>query len=446
MRSLSVLVLGVVCSVPIHANASGFTAISDAVTSLWQNQNAVRVGELRMELKSSEKVVQSVLDNGLSILRISHSNGEVYFYNGAAEINLRDFAASTSRVLNVGQVSLNGLQWEYIQTEKQTHRNLVYVTAFKTTYRGQTYYGYVRGLSSNVAQGNAMSFLQSLSLDQTRSLTGPDYKGKKYYLGWGAAMSFDPSNMHNEVKYDVLHTHDIFTKEVGGSYIGTKYTSYKDATSTNIKKSWTEIKNKIQSDDMYVQYSSGHGSESGLAVGVDYDQIRDQVLSFKAKESVIFIMACHSGGLVASFDEKKSEWQDMQASGRTLFVMASSKHSENSSTGPGTDPEEPNGANGTAGSAFGHALWKALIGHGDGEMDGVKDGYLSLDEISKFTVKKTEEVGGHTPVYTGAYDGNLLMNRVPSKAFLDSIGITSENLTDAEVIERVKALDAEMRM
>ncbi len=41
-----------------------------------------------------------------------------------------------------------------------------------------------------------------------RSLTGDDYTGRKYYFGWGAAANGDPSMMHNEVKYDVLHTHD----------------------------------------------------------------------------------------------------------------------------------------------------------------------------------------------------------------------------------------------
>lgn len=71
-----------------------------------------------------------------------------------------------------------------------------------------------------------------------RSLTGPDFSGQKYYLGWGAAGPSDPSMMQNEVKYDVLHTHDIFTKDLGGSYIETKYTSYKDATLSNIKASW----------------------------------------------------------------------------------------------------------------------------------------------------------------------------------------------------------------
>lgn len=427
-------------------NATGFLSIADSVSSLWQNQNAIRIHDLRLELNSRDKIVQSVADNGLNIVRISTNGREVNLFVGERSVNLKDFAASTSTILHEESLSLNDLMWNTIQTEKKTNRSLVFVTAFETSFQGKTYYGYVSAPTSIDAQSTALSFLKKMTVGNTRSLTGPDYKGKKYYLGFGAAMSFDPTSMQNEVKYDVLHTHDIFTKEVGGNYIGVKFTSYKDANQKNITNAWSDIKNKIGSDDMYVQYSSGHGSESGLAVGVDYDQIRDTTLAFNAKETVLFIMACHSGGLVSAFDSKKTEWEDFQSKGKTLFVMASSKHSENSSTGPGTDAEEPNGGEGTAGSAFGHSLWKALIGHADGEVDGVKDGYLSLEEIEKFTVKKTLEIGGHTPVSTGAYDPKLLMNRVPSRAFLDSLDVSSESLSDQEVIERVKALDAEMRL
>jgi hypothetical protein len=252
-----------------------------------------------------------------------------------------------------------------------------------------------------------------------RSLTDGDYTGKKYYFGWGAANRGDPSDMHNEVKYDVLHTHDIFTKEVGGNYIGTKEIG-PQVDENIITQHWDEIGGVMGADDMYVQYSSGHGYEEGLGVGVSYDQIRDNALAYPAKEIVIFTMACHSGGLVDSFNDKKSQWQDWQSRGRTLFVMGSSETWENSSTGPGTDEDEPDGPYGSAGSAFGHSLWKALIGDGDGYGNGVQDGYLTLSEIKDFTINLTEDIGGHTPVVTGAFNGNLIMNRVPSQEFIDA--------------------------
>jgi hypothetical protein len=253
-----------------------------------------------------------------------------------------------------------------------------------------------------------------------RSLTGPDYIGKKYYLGWGAAASGDPSSMHNEVKYDVLHTHDIFTKDVGGNYISRKEIGPQVNGST-IKNHWNAIDQLMTWNDMYLQYSSGHGHPQGLGIGLSYNEIRDNALNMPAKEVIIFIMACRSGGLIDAFNRVKERWQDRATDGRTLFVMASSTVSVDSSTGPGTDSDEATGPYGSAGSAFGWALWKSLIGYADGYTNGVKDGFLSLDEITKYTVKKTAEQGGHTPVYTGVYNGNLIMNKVPPRSYLDTL-------------------------
>src|SRR5690606_28337925 len=109
-----------------------------------------------------------------------------------------------------------------------------------------------------------------------------------------------------------------------------------------------------------------------------------------------------------------------------------------SSTGPGRDEDEPNGPNGSAGSAFGHALWKALIGDADGYVDGVKDGYLDLNEIIKFTTDKTRRIGGHTPVHTGSFNPHLVMNKVPGEEFLATLEHSSEGLSEAEIMEQVQ--------
>jgi hypothetical protein len=181
---------------------------------------------------------------------------------------------------------------------------------------------------------------------------------------------------------------------------------------------------------MYVQYSSGHGSETGLAVGTSYKEMAKFVTSIPVREAIVFTMACHSGGLVEEIDKLKSNWENWGEYGRTLFVFASSQRSELSSTGPGTDPKESNGPNGSAGSAFGHALWKALSGEADGFNGSVKDGLLSLGEIKDFTIKKTQSIGGHTPVFTGVFDPNLIMNQVPSESeirqLLNTISISKQ--------------------
>lgn len=276
------------------------------------------------------------------------------------------------------------------------------------------------------------------------SLSNSDYKGKKFYLGWGAAMSDDPSEMQNEVKYDVLHTQEIFTQKWGGNYSGQQLIA-SQVTGSAVHQKWNDMNAQLHPEDMYVQYSSGHGYEGGLAVGLTYDDIIDQLMKMKNKEVIVFVMACYSGGLVDRLNERKSEWADWEKQGRTLFVLASSPASQESSTGPGTDSDEPTGPDGSAGSAFGYSLWKALIGYADGSVDGVKDGYVSLGEILAYTTQKTLAVGGHKPVYTGTFNPNLIMNRVPPKAYVASLTHTTEGMSDDQVRQLVKEYDSEQQ-
>lgn len=257
------------------------------------------------------------------------------------------------------------------------------------------------------------------------SITDPDYTGTKHYFGWGEYLS---GFMGNETKYDVKHTHDLFTSGLGGDYEGRKLTA-QQFDQDDIQREWNSIRGKFKPEDMYVQYSSGHGYDDGLAVGVRYDEMRDYAMSLDARETIVFTMACYSGNLVDSFNARKREWENHRAEGRTLFVMASSESDDTSSTGPGRDPDEPNGPDGSAGSAFGHALWKALIGYADRKgngMTGNADGKISLQEIINFTVRKTQQVGGHTPVYTGSYDPALVIAKVPDAAELEALLGSSE--------------------
>jgi hypothetical protein len=114
------------------------------------------------------------------------------------------------------------------------------------------------------------------------SLTPPDYAGKKYYFGWGEYLS---GSMGNETRYDVLHTHNLFTQGIGGDYIGTKLIN-RNFGGREIRSNWSAIKSEITSDDMYLQYSSGHGYSEGLGVGVSYDEIRDNCFHLKFKPEI----------------------------------------------------------------------------------------------------------------------------------------------------------------
>jgi hypothetical protein len=258
------------------------------------------------------------------------------------------------------------------------------------------------------------------------SLTGKNFTGKKYYFGWGSAGEGDPMSMQNETKYDVLHTHEIFTNQLGGSYTGTKLVD--SISNEQINSSFGQIKSAVTANDMFVQYSAGHGFEQGLQYGGNYDEIASRVLSLPAKEIIVFTMACHSGGLVDAFNSMQSQWSGFAAQGRTLYVMSSSTVQQTSSTGPGVDSQVA-GPEGSAGSAFGHALWKALAGQADGAYDGIKDGYIELGEIETYVKRRTREIGGHDPVTTGTYNAGLIMNRVPTST--DGLSYADRGTTNA---------------
>ncbi len=399
------------------------------------------MGKLELISNSAFEVRQNAESRGTQIYGIDHVMGNIQFYVRPGESAGAPLSwAPESRILESGVYrSLHGLTWNWVHSSYSDplypglHR---FTTMFETEDQGFEFYGYASGVSEAASHSLAIAFIEQLRrAGNGRSLTD-QFIGKKYYLGFGDDLS---GFMGNEVKYDIDHTHNIFTSQLGGEYDGTKVIS--ESGGAELKKYWSSLREQMTFHDMYVQYSSGHGYQQGLAFGVTYNQIRDATLALPAKEVVIFIMACHSGGLVDSFNAKKAAWENWGKWKRTLFVLASSKISETSSTGPGKDPDEPNGPSGSAGSAFGHALWKALIGYADGYGSGVKDGFISIGEIIDFSIYKTKQVGGHTPVYTGVYSREMVMNRVPTELEIAALGPSTEGLSDSQIADQIRDLD-----
>ncbi len=296
-------------------------------------------------------------------------------------------------------------------------------------------------LSVEVLSGCGPEWQQQADSSQTYSLTGSQFKGKKFYVGWGAASGGDPSMMHNEVKYDVLHTHDIFTSGAGGSYTGQKLIG-SQVRGNDVKQVWSALNESATSDDMYVQYSSGHGYPSGLGVGLTYSEMASHVIGMPTRESIVFTMACHSGGLVDTFNRRKVEWGNYQEQNRTLLVMASSTVQQTSSTGPGISSEQ-SGPSGSAGSAYGHALWQSLKGKADGYIDGVQDGYISLAEIVAHSTDLTKKIGGHTPVYTGSFFPLTIMNKVPSAEYVATLE-QGRSVDEDQLREASSAMDEKL--
>jgi len=396
----------------------------------------LRVQDLVFELPENWKLRQETQSDGLELLGFENHQNYLQVYvvpSSNKELLPRlDFSRAkvkASEVWNnskplVWKVQEVVFQQEITQVASTHWKNFELVLLFKSgsPSRRDAFREILKGISP---------------LSDSRSLTGPDFSGRKFYLGFGDYLS---GFMGNEVKYDIAHTHDVFTSDAGGDYEGVKIHG-SQVGKEELVEEWQALKKVMTDKDMYVQYSSGHGSKTGLSFGPSYREIRDNALAYPAKEIIIFIMSCYSGNLVEAFNQKKTEWENWAKEGRTLMVMASSRPSETSSTGPGVDPEEAGGPAGSAGSAFGHSLWKALIGHADGETDGIKDGYLTLAEIRDFTRKRTQQLGGHTPITTGSYNENLLMAKVPSQAWVQKTDQETGGMTDAQIIEKINELD-----
>lgn len=409
-------------------------------------EDIAALGQLRLPLPPGWDVVQTAMSDGTQILVVESGSESISFFSRPGPARVQDFITGDSQTVESERRATHGvLDWNRMVTAKTPPKGTkTFVSHFLTEIRGITYHGFSRGNSADQARQNADAILNQAEIVLHTSLTDTAYTGKKFYLGWGAAMPGDDAVMHNVAKYDVLHTLGIFSTEFGGNYFSEKFTSYKDATAKNIRASWQAIKQQMTSDDMFLQYSAGHGSGSGLAVGLTYKDIRDYTLSLPAKEIVILTMACYSGALVDSFNQAKTQWQDWGKQGRSLLVMSSSTAREESGNGPSTDPSEPGGPAGSGGSAFGHAIWKALTGAADGFVDGTKDGFISLGEIRDYTRFRTQQIGGHTPQATGVFHPTVIMNRIPPPTLLALYPNGSDGMSDAQIEEAVRELDAAM--
>jgi hypothetical protein len=403
----------------------------------------VTTGNVMIDVPTAWTVSQTAKSDSTTIIGLTKGAVSLTFYNQPMTgLPFKaTFVNGSTVTSDVHSEQIGDLNWNVLETSKGVYR----MKAFSLELNRQTYYGYARAKTAPESQQAVAEILGAVRIlaRDDRSLTGNDYTGKKYYVGFGDLLS---GFMGNEVKYDVAHTNNIFTKDVGGGYVGKTLITKDQSGAPVLRQYWSQLQSTMSPQDMYVEYSSGHGSKQELMFGVSYDEIRKNALALPAKEIIVFIMSCYSGNLVNSFNNHKTEWQDWAAKGRSLMVMASSRANESSATGPQNDADEPNGPKGSAGSAFGYSLWKSLIGYADGYIDGVKDGFISLDEIREYTTARTKQLGGHTPVITGVYADSLIMNRVPPKRWVEEMERGEKSLTEAQLMAQIRRLDDELRV
>ena len=247
---------------------------------------------------------------------------------------------------------------------------------------------------------------------------------KKIFFGFREVLS--NSEMNNETRADNEHIANITKDANGGGYLTNSsfekgYLETREGGGQQIGAEYNRILSTMGQGDMYLQMSAGHGYEGGanggVAVGVTHQDIADQafaMLDKGASEVVIFMMACFSGGLVEAFQQDPR----LQKYGKdkTIFVMSSSRSSETSSTLSAAGDGKMGGQAGTAGSAFGNALWRAMRGDADQAQNGGNDdGIVTLGEVVAFATELTKDQGNHTPtVLQGHYDPALPIVCIPN--------------------------------
>ena len=289
---------------------------------------------------------QKAKSDSIQFLGLRHGNDYLTIYTTPKkDFTLKDMLSSDAHITTQTDAVQGGpLKWTIIEANYSppTQAPTVYLRAFPrcitTIYITDT-----PSLKVRIPPNKQVMISLTISMstqNEVARLTDDQYPGKKYYVGFGDELS---GEMGNEVTYDIKHTHDIFTQQLGGwSIIGTTLLG-NDVGASDLEQKWQQLKSQMTSDDMYVQYSSGHGSPTGLLFGVSYNEIAQNVLSLPARELIVFIMSCYSGTLTESFDAQKNVWQDFDQKNRTLMVLASSEPSEESETGPAPTPMNPRG-------------------------------------------------------------------------------------------------------
>lgn len=263
-----------------------------------------------------------------------------------------------------------------------------------------------------------------------RSITGPDFKGKKYYFAFNGSDAGSMSPTVFEPMFDANNLGAVFSRSSGGNY-STDITY--DTTKVNsqfLLAKLDEYAAKLGPDDMFIMYTGSHGSREGLYLGgetVAYEKIVQKVMRFRAKEVIIFMMACHSGAFSNAITAQHGEYAKWSREGRTLFVLASSQADQTSSTFPEAAKENavknPLNAPGNTGTAYGNVLWRAI--RGDADANGDKK--VTLKETFDFVTTQTQKLAAHRPAFAGDFPHNLVLTLVEgsnaSEAKADAAGI-----------------------
>lgn len=179
-----------------------------------------------------------------------------------------------------------------------------------------------------------------------------------------------------------------------------------DATRSNILYAMRSLYAKADENDVILFYFSGHGIE-GAFLPIDYDsgknqlfhtEVRDILLSSRAKHKIVLADACHAGGLLALKDGVDTElvkfYKAFEDTRGGMALLLSSKSEEYSLEDSGLRS-----------GVFSHFVVQGLKGAADTNGNKI----VSIQELYNFVYKQVRRYTANiqTPVLTGTFDPNM---------------------------------------
>ncbi len=181
-----------------------------------------------------------------------------------------------------------------------------------------------------------------------------------------------------------------------------------DATRSNILYAMRSIYAKADENDVILFYFSGHGIE-GAFLPIDFDgvknkllhtEVRDILVSSRAKHKIVLADACHAGGLVAlkgttgTDTELIKFYKAFEDSRGGMALLLSSKGEEYSLEDSGLRS-----------GVFSHFVIRGLKGEADSNGNKI----VSVQELYNFVYKQVRKYTANlqTPMLTGTFDPNM---------------------------------------
>ena len=131
----------------------------------------------------------------------------------------------------------------------------------------------------------------------------------------------------------------------------------------------------------------------GVTIWSDY---ADALLSIPAKNVIVLVMCCYSGGFVDYLREIEDRWKNRTETGRNFLVITSQNNSLTS---------DPVRIDGETYNPFTSAVEQALQGKADGYKSGNPDGAVTLEEFVSFIMDTTHKLSGQAfPQSIGSYN------------------------------------------